>query len=110
MNKVLQFPVVRIVIAVLFVGIGLIVGQTVLNLLRSILSITNTGLANLLAFVLITPATYFAYWIFVRYVEKREMTELGSVNAAQEFGVGSLMGFGLFSCVIAILWLLGFYR
>ena len=110
MNKILQFPVVRIVIAVLFVGIGLIVGQTVLNLLRSILSITNTGLANLLALVLITPATYFAYWIFVRYLEKREMTELGSANAVQEFGLGSLVGLGLFSLVIAILWLLGFYR
>jgi uncharacterized protein len=110
MNKVLQFPLVRIITAVLFVGFGLIVGQTVLNLLRSISSITNTQLVNLLAFALIIPATYFAYWIFVRYVEKRNMTELGSPNAAQEFGLGSLLGFGLFSFVIAILWLFGFYR
>jgi CAAX protease family protein len=38
------------------------------------------------------------------------MAELGSTNAVQEFGLGSLTGFGLFSFVIAILWLLGFYR
>ncbi len=110
MNRVLQFPLVRIVIAILFVGIGLIVGQTVLNLLRSTFSITNISFANLLAFVLITPVTYFAYWTYVHYVEKRNMTELGSQRAMQEFGLGSLLGFGLFSFVIAILWLMGFYR
>jgi membrane protease YdiL (CAAX protease family) len=110
MNKILQFPLVRIVLAILFVGLGLIVGQSILNLLRSAFSITNTGLANLLAFALITPATYFAYWIYVHYLEKREMTELGRQNAAGELGLGALIGFGLFSFVIALLWFLGFYR
>lgn len=110
MNKILQFPLVRIVIAVLFIGVGLIIGQTLLSLSRSALSITNIGLANVLAFILITPLTYFAYWAYVRYVEKRTMIELGNQGAVQEFGLGSLMGFGLFSFVIAILWLLGFYR
>jgi len=110
MNKFLQFPLVRIIIAMLFVGVGIAIGQTILNLLRSVLSITNIGLANLLAFVLVTPATYFAYWIYVRYLEKRELTELGSSNAFQEIGLGSLIGFGLFSFIIAILWLLGLYR
>ena len=110
MNKVLQVPLVRILIAVLFVGVGLLVGQSLLGLLRSAFSITNIGFANLLAFILITPASYFAYWAYVRYVEKRNMTELGSQAAAQEFGLGTLIGFGLFSLVIAILWLLGFYR
>lgn len=110
MKKILQFPIIRIVIAVLFVGVGLTVGQSVLNLLRSSLSITNTGLTNLLAFVLITPITYFAYWLYVRYVEKRNTTELSSPKAGREFGIGSLLGFGLFSVVIAVLWLLGFYR
>ncbi len=110
MNKLLKFPPVRVIIAVLFVGVGIAIGQAVLNLLRSAFSITNIGLANLLAFVLVTPTTYFAYWIYVRIIEKRELTELGRTNAAREFGLGSLTGFGLFSLAIAILWLLGFYR
>lgn len=110
MNKIMQFPLVRMLIAVLLIGIGIAVGQTVLNLLRSAFSITNTGLANLLAFVLVTPAAYFAYWMYVRYVERRELTELGSENTIQEFGLGALIGFGLFTLIIAILWLLGFYR
>ena len=110
MTKILQFPLVRVIAAVLFVGIGIVLGQLVLNLLRSAFSITNTALASLLAFILLTPATYFAYWIYVRYLEKREPTELGVSNAFQEFGLGSLTGFGLFGFVIATLWLLGFYR
>ncbi len=110
MNKVLQFPIVRIVIAILFIGVGVAVGQIILNLLRSALSIENTGVANILAFVLITPVTYLAYSLYVRLVEKRDLTELGFSRALQEFGLGSLLGFGLFSLVIAALWLSGFYR
>jgi len=110
MNKILQYPLVRIILAVLFVGIGVIVGQIILNLLRSALSITNAGVANLLAFVLITPAAYFAYRMYVRTIEKRDPVELGFTNLLQEVGLGSLLGFGLFASVIGFLWLLGFYR
>ena len=60
MNKVLQFPLVRIILAVLLIGGGLIIGQTLLSLLRSAFSITDMGAANVLAFILITPLTYFA--------------------------------------------------
>lgn len=110
MDKFLQFPLVRIIVAVLFVGVGILVGQTIFNLLRAAFSITNTGLANLLAFILVTPATYFAYWIYVRYIEKRDLTELGSSTALQEIGLGALIGFGLFGLIIVILWLLGLYH
>ena len=47
MNKILHIRFVRIIVAILFVGIGFAVGQTVLNLLRFAFSITNTGTANL---------------------------------------------------------------
>jgi membrane protease YdiL (CAAX protease family) len=110
MNKVLQFPIVRIVIAILFIGIGFIVSQVIFNFLRSALSISNTATASILAFLLFTPATYFAYRLYVRLIEKRDLTELGLSNASREFGLGALIGFGLFTFVIAILWLAGCYR
>jgi hypothetical protein len=78
--------------------------------LRSAFSITDVGIANILAFVLITPATYFAYWMYVRTIEKRDLPELGFSGAPREFSLGSLTGFGLFAVVIATLWLLGYYR
>ena len=110
MNKVLQFPLFRIFIAILFIGIAFIISQVVLNFLRSAFSISDTATASILAFILFTPATYFAYRIYVRLIEKRDLTELGSSGASREFGLGALIGFGLFALVIGILWLTGFYR
>jgi membrane protease YdiL (CAAX protease family) len=110
MNKILQSPLVRIIIATLFIGVGVAIGQVALKLLRSALSITDAGVANLLAFLLVSPAAYFAYWMYVRFVEKRDLTELRGANALREFGLGSLTGFGLFGFVMATLWLMGFYR
>jgi len=110
MNKILQFPLVRILIAVLFVGVGVAIGQILLNLLRSTLSITNTGIANILAFVIVTPIAYYSYSFYIRLIEKRPMTELRLSNAPREFGLGAVIGFGLFAAIILILALMGFYR
>ena len=46
MNKILHIHFVRIIVALLFVGVAFAGGQTVLNLRRSIFSIINTGIAN----------------------------------------------------------------
>src|ERR1044071_9078796 len=94
MKNIIQFPLIRMGIAILFIGGGLLIGQTLLSLLRSAFSITNTGMVNILAFILMTPLTYFAYWSYVRYVEKREMLELGRPGAVQEIWRGAFLGFG----------------
>jgi membrane protease YdiL (CAAX protease family) len=110
MKKFLQTPLVRIVIATLFVGAGLAISQIVLNLLRSAFSIANTAVASLLAFLLFIPIPFLTYWIYVRFVERRALTELGIKDSLREFGLGSLTGFGLFSFVIVTLWVFGYYR
>ena len=110
MKKILQFPVVRILIAVVFIGAATAIGQILLSLLREVFSIRDPGIANLVAFLLITPLTYFAYMLYVRWIEKREVTELGFSNAWKEFGIGVVIGFVLFSLVILLLWLMGYYR
>jgi CAAX protease family protein len=109
-NKVLQSPVIRIVLAILFIGLGTVIGQIILNLLRSILSIANPALANILAFAIITPIVYFAYALYVRWIEKREVVELGFSDAWQELALGALVGFGLLTIIMVLLWILGFYR
>jgi membrane protease YdiL (CAAX protease family) len=110
MKKILQFPVIRIFIAIVFVGAATAGGQILLSLLRNIFSPQNTAIANILAFLLITPLTYFAYLLYVRWIEKREVMELGFSSAWKELGLGALIGFGLLSLVILGLWLLGYYR
>jgi uncharacterized protein len=110
MKKILQFPVTRIFIAILIIGAATALGQTLLNLLRMFFSISDPATANILAFFLIIPLTYFAYSFYVRRLEKRKMTELGFSHVWSEFGIGALLGFGLFSLVILVLWLMGYYR
>jgi uncharacterized protein len=110
MKKILQFPVIRILIAIVFVGVATAAGQILLGLLREVFSLQNTAIANILAFLLITPLTYLTYSFYVRWMEEREVTELSSSNAWKELGLGALIGFGLFSLVILELWLLGYYR
>lgn len=110
MKKALQFPIIRIVLAILFIGLGTAIGQIILNLLRSLLSITNPALANILAFAIITPIVYFAYTLYVRWIEKREVVELGFSDAWQELGLGALVGFGLLTMIMVLLWILGLYR
>jgi uncharacterized protein len=110
MKKILQFPVIRILIAIVFVGVATAAGQILLGLLREVLSLQNTAIANILAFLLITPLTYLAYSFYVRWMEEREVAELSFANAWKELGLGALIGFGLFSLVILELWLLGYYR
>jgi len=110
MNKLLQFPLVRIVVAILFIAIGFIAAQLALNFLRPALSIADTGTAQILAFILFAPLTYFAYSLYIRLVEKREISEFGLSNALQEFGFGALIGFGLFTSIIIVLWLMDLYH
>jgi membrane protease YdiL (CAAX protease family) len=110
MKKIIQFPLVRMLIAILVIGVAITIGQMLLNLLRAAFSITNTTLANFMAFLLVVPTVYFAYWIYVHAVEKRKLIELGRAHALPEFGLGALIGFGLFALVIAVLWVLGYYR
>jgi membrane protease YdiL (CAAX protease family) len=109
-KKALQFPIIRIVLAILLIGLGTAIGQIILNLLRSLLSITNPALANILAFAIITPIVYFAYTLYVRWIEKREVVELGFSDAWQELGLGALVGFGLLTMIMVLLWILGLYR
>jgi len=110
MGKIVKFPIVRMIVAVLCVGTGILVGQMALNFLRLVFSISDPGLTNLLAFLLVAPAAYFGYWLYVRHVERRHLHELERSGALREFGLGAFLGLGLFSLVMGVLWILGYYR
>jgi len=105
----MSFPLVRIVLAILFVGIGLVITQLIINLLGQFLSADNP-IAGLVFTILALLAIYYAYYLYVHLVEKRALTELPGPNGLNELSLGLLIGLGLFSIIIAILWALGYYR
>jgi len=109
MQKFISFPLVRIVLAILFVGFGLVITQLIINLLGQFLS-ADSLLAGLVFTILAVLAIYYSYYLYVRFVEKRALTELSASNSLNELGRGLLIGLGLFSIIIAILWVLGYYH
>jgi hypothetical protein len=63
-----------------------------------------------LAALVSIPACWLAYYRYVRWVEKRALTELGTQGALAELGRGASIGVALFSSTIVVLAALGMYR
>jgi membrane protease YdiL (CAAX protease family) len=110
--KEILFPLGRIVLAVVLVGGSVAVAEVLVKSLEGVLSLGGAVpaiyyIAYLVVGVLVA---YFAYRIYVRFVEKRAATELSGERAPKELGIGMLVGFGLVSVCIGLLWLLGDYR
>lgn len=55
-------------------------------------------------------AMAMCYLTTVRWIEKRQAPELKPRWKAAEFGAGIAVGVGLFSLVMAVLWVIGIYR
>ena len=104
--RILRFPLTRLILGVLMLGLGLIVGQTLISTLLKTWDWAqpewlNTGVAVGLSILL--------YVGFVRLIEGRAASEL-SLRYWAEFPQGLLMGALVFSVVIGVLWLMGIYN
>ena len=106
--KVVQFPVTRIVLALVFIG-GL---STLVSLGLNAL-IRTLGLAAIVPPVWVAlvdvVVVCLAYRLFVRVIERRAATEF-SLRWLHELALGTAFGLVLFSVVIGVLWLLGSYQ
>jgi membrane protease YdiL (CAAX protease family) len=109
MQKVINFPLTRIILAILFIGLGVILLQVVINLVVNIVPADNPVVSIVLTVLAILVA-YLAYAAYVRLIEKRPVQELEGSGALRELGLGLLLGLGVFTLIIAILWILGVYR
>jgi membrane protease YdiL (CAAX protease family) len=103
-RAILRFPLIRVPLlgGILFVGMGISNG-----FMETYGDSTLTALALVLLMVVLALAVY---WAFVRFVENRPVSELSTAGGGAEFAMGLLLGFGLYSVTILILFLLGYYR
>jgi membrane protease YdiL (CAAX protease family) len=104
--RVVQFAPTRLVVAIVAV-VGFIIAVQACAHAFHIAPSTGPGLVVALLQILGASGVYFAY---VRVVERRPVTELGSSGAVREFGLGALIGAILFSATALILWLAGVWR
>jgi uncharacterized protein len=102
--RLLRFPLIRIVVAFLFVAVPFAIVAFSFNMFVTDRSLKRVG-AVLLTIVIVT-----AYCAYVSFIEKRRATEFSSSGAILESGGGLLLGALLFSTTIGILAALGIYQ
>lgn len=103
-RRLLTLPIVRIVVAIIFIAIPFAMVRTPLNLFVTDKPVRRAGALLLAAVVL------GAYWAYVRIVERRAARELSSKGAARELGIGLALGALLFCLTVGILAALGAYQ
>lgn len=102
--RVLQFPPVRLLLLgyMLYYCIGFS------NLFMS----ENKGatLPSTIAAMAMVALAMGIYFGFARWIERREVTELALPGMAKEMGIGILIGTGLYTGCMLILFVMGIYR
>jgi membrane protease YdiL (CAAX protease family) len=104
MLRLLRFPLSRIVVALLFIAVPFAAVAIPFNLFVVDKSLKKAGALLLTAIILC------AYYGYVRWVEKRAVTELSRRHALRELGAGVLLGALLLSLSIGVLAALGVYQ
>jgi len=112
LSRVIQFPLVRLVIALAVLLATTFVAQEVIRTAAGILLGGETD-SRILSYLvaLVAPLTYIlGYAAYVRVVERRAVTELSLSRAPKELGLGVLLGAGYMVATVGIIWLLGGYE
>lgn len=104
--KILQFPVTRLILASIWLIFTVLITQAIVHLLPA----NETVPVIVLSIAVVVLVAFFAYYAFVRIIEKRPVTELATSGAPGELAMGIFIGALLFTAVVGILWLLGYYR
>jgi membrane protease YdiL (CAAX protease family) len=109
--KVALRPLMRMALAILLVGGAVGMAQVVVKVLKNVLSFGGNAPALYYLVYLISSVlvAYFVYRAYVHFIEKRAVTELSWKGAPGELGVGMLVGLGLVSVIVGLLWVPGYY-
>ncbi|MEW6411206.1 MAG: type II CAAX endopeptidase family protein [Candidatus Zixiibacteriota bacterium] len=110
LGKIVQFPLVRTVIAILFVVVPVLVLKGLIDLvLDAIAEPAASWIRDIFAIVRIAVAIYF-YGLFVRFVEKRKADEMSLSGSLSETGWGIALGAALMTVMVGLFWVLSYYR
>src|SRR5436189_6187207 len=90
--RILQFPVTRIVLGIFVVLVAVALVQTGMIVLGAALGVRGAPVWQLVSAILTVITAYVVYWLFVRLIEKRPLTELAFQGMPRELGVGILYG------------------
>jgi membrane protease YdiL (CAAX protease family) len=107
-QKIFNFPVVKIILALLTFMSVVIIGQQIAVKLLSITQL-DKDYRNLLKGLFVSSACILSYILFFRKYDKRTITEFSVKGLAKNLCTGVLIGFLLQSLTICIMYLNGNY-
>ena len=110
--KIVQFPLTRIVLALVFIVVATAAVSVALRFLTAAIGAFGPeDLAYRVPATLLTVlVVHGAYRLYVRVIERRRADELSLRGAASGLGIGIATGALLFSAVIGVIWACGSYR
>jgi uncharacterized protein len=108
--RVLRFPVVKILLATALLVLVAIDVPFVIGLALEAAGNSNDALRRILVACVTAVCACLAYAEFVRLIEWRRPTELGTRRAGREYLAGAAIGCALMSTVIGILFACGAYQ
>ncbi len=110
LGRIIQFPIVRILIVALFIAPFLLFHNNVIaDLIASSSGLLHSFLVNADSVVSIV-IFMLLYSLYVRCVEKRKTYEISREKSVVELGWGFLISFTLVGFMVLLMVLLGYYR
>lgn len=103
--RFLQWPLIRMVIAICFVMVPFVILQIILQKLP-----IDKALMLVWPALMSVACCYFMYRVYVRTIEQRPVTELAVNYGVRETGLGIAGGALLFCAALGALYLAGAYR
>src|SRR5436190_18219495 len=104
-RKVFGYALVRIIVGFLLVGIVVSLAQLPFTALsRTSPRLREFFHASLLPGIIAAGAAIATYYWFVRWTERRRVSELDSAGAIPELAAGAVLAAAMFVFTIAILW------
>lgn len=101
-------PLVKLLIGLVAVIASMIMASIALDFLAKPLGLGPWG--DVLRAALVVLVAGLAYAAFVRWIERRPVTDFGRRGAVREWAIGVALGFGAISLTVAIIAALGGYR
>ena len=109
-GKIIQFPLVRIIVVALFILPYLLIRN---NFLADLVA-SSSGVLHIVLVVADAAVSLFAmlflYRLYAQWIEKRKAVEISMPKGLSELGSGFLISIGLVGIMVLIMVLLGYYR
>ena len=106
--RIVQFPAIRILLALIFVGAGAALAQSLL--LNAGGTWDGQPVARIIANAAGVLVVGIVYVLYVRLIERRRAAELAVHPGWTELLIGMAVGAVLIGVTILVLWLLGYYQ